>query len=197
MSAVAIRHPDWNLMESLRRLHFAHDSTHLERCFLRIIREATTPSVHRTCGLRLALDTLLLEIVRDIVEPSKISSLIAVHPAIAKALGLLETRFKKNWSLVELSEEVGISRSRLAELFNLEVGCSVHKFLNRVRVRQAEALLSQSNLSIGEVALECWFATIQRFSRIFKEVNGQPAINFRRRSEYPGIREPRLLSQAS
>ena len=79
LSAVATRHPDWNLMESLRRVHFAHDSTHLERCFLRIIREATTPSVHRTCGLRLALDTLLLEIVRDIVEPSKISSLISIH----------------------------------------------------------------------------------------------------------------------
>ncbi len=197
LSAVATRQPDWNLMESLRRVHFAHDSTHLERCFLRIIREATTPSVHQTCGLRLALDTLLLEIVRDIVEPGKISSLIALHPAIAKALGLLETRFKKNWSLVELSEEVGISRSRLAELFNLEVGCSVHKFLNRVRVRQAEALLSQSNLSIGEVALECGFATIQHFSRIFREVNGQAAINFRRRSECGRLREPRLLSKAS
>jgi AraC-like DNA-binding protein len=197
LGAVSSRNPEWNLTRSLRQVHFAHDSTHLERCFLQIIREATTPSVHRTCGLRLALDTLLLEIVRDIVEPSKISSLISVHPAIAKALGLLETRFKKNWSLVELAEEVGISRSRLAELFNLEVGCSIHKFLNRVRVRQAEALLSQSNLSIGEIALECGFATIQHFSRIFKEVNGQAAIKFRRRSECGGLREPRLLSKAS
>jgi AraC-like DNA-binding protein len=197
LGAIATRHPEWNLSESLRRVHFTHDSTHLERYFLQVIREATTPSLHRTSGLRLALDTLLLEIVRDIVEPSKISSLVSIHPAISKALGILETRFKKNWSLVELAEEVGISRSRLAELFNLEVGCSVHKFLNRVRVRQAEALLNQSNLSIGEIALECGFATIQHFSRIFKEVNGQAAINFRRRSEYPVSREPRLLSQAS
>ena len=197
LDTIATRHPEWNLSESLQRVHFAHDSTHLERHFLQVIREATTPSLHRTSGLRLALDTLLLEIVRDIVEPSKISSLMSIHPAISKALAILETRFKKNWSLVELAGEVGISRSRLAELFNLEVGCSVHKFLNRVRVRQAEALLSQSNLSIGEIALECGFATIQHFSRIFKEVNGQAALNFRRRSEYPGMREPRLLSQAS
>jgi AraC-like DNA-binding protein len=197
LSAVAARHPDWNLEESLRRVHFAHDSTHLERCFLQIIREATTPSVHRTCGLRLALDTLLLEIVRDIVEPSKISSLISIHRAISKALGILETRFKRNWPLVELAEQVGISRSRLAELFNLEVGCSVHKFLNRVRVRHAEVLLSQSDLSIGEIALECGFATIQHFSRIFKEVNGQAPITFRRRSECGRLREPRLLSKAS
>jgi AraC family transcriptional regulator len=193
LHAIATRHAEWNLSESLRRVHFAHDSTHLERYFLQLIREATTPSIHRTSGLQLALDTLLLEIVRDIIEPSKISSLIAIHPAISKALGLLETRFKKNWSLVELAEEVGISRSRLAELFNLEVGCSVHKFLNRVRVRHAEVLLGESNLSVGEIALECGFATIQHFSRIFKEVNGQAAINFRRRSEYGRLREPRIL----
>ena len=197
LETIAARHPEWNLAQSLERVHFTHDSTHLERYFLQIIREATTPSIHRTSGLRLALDTLLLEIVRDIVEPSKISSLISIHPAISKALGILETRFKKNWTLVELAEEVGISRSRLAELFSLEVGCSVHKFLNRVRVRQAEALLSQSNLSIGEIALDCGFATIQHFSRIFKEVNGHAPISFRRRSEYPGLREPRLLSKAS
>jgi AraC family transcriptional regulator, arabinose operon regulatory protein len=196
LTAVATRHPEWNLSSSLQRAHFAHDSTHLERFFRQIIREATTPSVLRSSGLRLALDTLLLEIVRDIVEPSKISSLISVHPAIAKALGILETRFKKNWTLVELAEEVGISRSRLAELFTLEVGSSIHKFLNKLRVRHAEVLLGQSNLSIGEIALECGFATIQHFSRIFKEVNGQAPLNFRRRSEYRTA-EPRLLSKAS
>jgi AraC-like DNA-binding protein len=197
LSSIATRHPEWKLSQSLQRVHVTHDSTHLERYFLQIIREATTPSVHRTCGLRLALDTLLLEVVRDIVEPSKISSLISTHPAISKALALLEARFKKNWSLVELAEEVGISRSRLAELFNLEIGCSVHKFLNRLRVRHAEVLLDQSNLSIGEIALECGFATIQHFSRIFKEVNGQAPINFRRRPEYCSARQPRLLSRAS
>jgi|GEM_PF-665717 AraC family transcriptional regulator, arabinose operon regulatory protein len=197
LSAIATRHPEWNLSKLLQRVHFAHDSTHLERFFRQIIREATTPSILRTSGLRLALDTLLLEIVRDIVEPSKISSLISMHPAISKTLGILETRFKKNWTLVELAEEVGISRSRLAELFTLEVGSSIHRFLNKVRVRHAEALLTQSNLSIGEIALECGFATIQHFSRIFKEVNGQAPINFRRRSEYRGIAEPRVLSKAS
>ena len=137
-----------------------------------MIREATTPSLHQGCGLRLALDTLILEVVRGFTEPKKIISLVSIHPAISKALDTLETKFRKNRTLSELAEEVGLSRSRLAELFNLEAGYSIHKFLTKVRVRHAKTLLSHSDLPIGDIALECGFATIQHFSRVFKEVTG-------------------------
>lgn len=183
LNAIEHRYPEWKLSQALQRVHFAHELMNLERCFLQVIREATTPSAHQGCGLRLALDTLVLEVVRGFTEPRKILSLISVHPAISKALGLLETKFRKNWTLRELAEEVGLSRSRLAELFNLEAGYSIHKFLTKVRVRHAESLLSHSDLPIGDIALECGFATIQHFSRVFKETTGQAPINFRRRHD--------------
>jgi hypothetical protein len=59
LSAVDDRHSD--LSESLHRFQFAHDVRHLERFFLQVIQEAITPSILRACGLRLALDTLLLK----------------------------------------------------------------------------------------------------------------------------------------
>jgi AraC-like DNA-binding protein len=180
---VESRHPEWKLSQALSRVHAAHDLMDLERCFFQVIREATTPSLHQGCGLRLALDTLVLEVVRGFTEPKKIISLVSVHPAISKALDILETKFRKNWTLSELAEEVGLSRSRLAELFNLEAGYSIHKFLTKVRVRHAKTLLSQSDLPIGDIALECGFATIQHFSRVFKEVTGQAPLNFRRRCD--------------
>jgi AraC family transcriptional regulator len=58
----------------------------------------------------------------------------------------------------------------------------MHKFLIKVRVRNAEALLTRSDLPVGDIALDCGFATIQHFSRVFKEVSGQTPIEFRRRS---------------
>jgi AraC-like DNA-binding protein len=66
----------------------------------------------------------------------------------------------------------------------------MHKFLTKVRVRNAEALLIRSDLPVGDIALDCGFATIQHFSRVFKEVCGQTPIEFRRRSlsvNPPGI----------
>jgi AraC-like DNA-binding protein len=183
LAAIQNRYPEWKLSQALHRVHFAHDLMHLERSFLQVIREATTPSLHQGSGLRLALDTLVLEVVRAFTEPRKILSLVSVHPAISKALGILETRFRKNWTLSELADEAGLSRSRLAELFNLEVGYSIHKFLTKIRVRHAETLLSHSDLPIGDISSECGFATIQHFSRVFKEVTGQAPINFRRRCD--------------
>jgi AraC-like DNA-binding protein len=191
------RYPEWKLAQTLHRVHFAHDLMHLERSFQEVIREATTPCLHQACGLRLALDTLVLEVVRAFTEPRKILSLVSVHPAISKALGMLETRFRKNWTLNELAGEVSLSRSRLAELFNLEAGCSIHKFLTKIRVRHAETLLSHSDLPIGEIASECGFATIQHFSRVFKDVNGHAPMIFRRRCEDRDFREPVLLPSAS
>jgi AraC-like DNA-binding protein len=189
------RYPEWKLSQTLHRVHFAHDLMHLERSFLQVIREATTPSLHQGCGLRLALDTLVLEVVRGFTETRKILSLVSVHPAIAKALEILENKFRKNWTLSELAEEVGLSRSRLAELFNLEAGYSIHKFLTKVRVRHAETLLSHSDLPIGDIALECGFATIQHFSRVFKEVTGHAPINFRRRCDDWDFRELAILGK--
>jgi AraC-like DNA-binding protein len=183
LSAVDDRHSDSYLSESLHRFQFAHDVRHLERFFLQVIQEAITPSILQACRLRLALDTLLLEVVRAVTDPESTSSPRSIHPAVSKALGILETRFRKNWTLSELAQEVGLSRSRLAELFTVETGYSIRKFLTRVRVQYAEILLSHSDLPIGDIAAECGFATIQHFSRVFKQMHGRAPINLRRRHE--------------
>lgn len=181
LSAIDDRHPEWKLSRSLDQFHFAHDALHLGHFFLQVIQEAVTPSLLQACGLRLALDTLLLEVVRGITDPDMALSPLSVHPAVSKALEILETRFKKNWTLSELAQEVGLSRSRLAELFNLETGYSIRKFLTRIRLQYAETLLNHSDLPIGDIAAECGFATIQHFSRVFKQTHGWAPINFRRR----------------
>lgn len=193
LAAVENRHPEWNLSRSLDRPRFAHDLMHLERCFYAVTREATTPSIHQACGLRLALDALVLEVVRAVEEPGNIPSLLSVHPAISKALRVLETGFRKKWTLNALAKEVGLSKSSLAERFNLEAGYTIHRFLNKVRIRHAEKLLSESDLTIADIATDTGFTTIQHFSRVFKEINGLPPIDFRRQRRLETIGVPTNL----
>jgi AraC-like DNA-binding protein len=173
------RHPQWRALSSLRDISSADGLSNLERHFIHVIREATTAATHQASGLQLALDSMVLAVVRAISEPRPSISTAAFHPAISKTLDILESRFRENWTLSRLAEEVELSPGRLAELFSREAGFPIHKFLTKVRVRHAEALLRHSALSIGDVALECGFATIQHFSRIFKETNGQTPIEFR------------------
>jgi transcriptional regulator GlxA family with amidase domain len=150
--------------------------------FRQVIREGTKSSAHQAAGLRLALDALVLEVVRAMANSKPPPSPVAVHPAVSRALNILEGRFREDWTLNKLAEEAGLSRGRPAELFRREAGDSIHKLLTKARVRHAEAVLANSDLPIGEVALECGFATIQYFSRVFREVTGQTPNEFRRQS---------------
>jgi transcriptional regulator GlxA family with amidase domain len=152
----------------------------LERHFFHVIREGITTSAHQSAGLRLAIDALVLELVRAVENSKQIPSPAAIHPAVSRALGILESRFREEWTLNRLAEEVGLSRGRLAALFGHEAGGSIHKFLTKVRISNAEALLAHSDLPVGDIALDCGFVTVQHFSRVFKEVTGQTPIEFRR-----------------
>jgi len=182
LRAIEHRHPDWNASQALRRTPNLDGQPHLETHFFHVIREGITASAHQAAGLRLAIDALVLEFVRAVENSKPAPSPAAIHPALSRALGILESRFREEWTLSRLGEEVGLSRGRLAALFSREAGSSMHKFLTKVRVRNAEALLVRSDLPIGDIALDCGFATIQHFSRVFKEVRGQTPIEFRRRS---------------
>jgi AraC-like DNA-binding protein len=182
LKPIGFRHPEWNLSESLNRPRSIHGASHLEQYFIKVLHEATTADKYQVFGLQLAVDTLVLEILRKITvaKQTLLLALPAVHPAVSKALELLETRFREHWTLSKLAREVGLSRSRLAELFNGEAGYSIHKFLTKVRVRHGEMLLTHSDLPVGHIASECGFGSIQHFSRVFREMNGQAPFRFRR-----------------
>jgi transcriptional regulator GlxA family with amidase domain len=123
---------------------------------------------------------LLLEIVRATVNGNERAASAGMHPAVSRALNVLQTRFRESWTLQSLAKESGISRARLAQLFRLQVGSSIHKVLNEVRVEHARRLLQESGLSVSEVAQDSGFATSQHFARIFRGLTGSSAAEYRR-----------------
>jgi AraC-like DNA-binding protein len=177
---IVARRSEWNLRGLLREVVVLHEVYQLEQLFSRIITEGTTPSNYRAAALRLGVDALLLEIVRAGTDGKRRAANAVMHPAVSRALSLLQTRYRENWSLERLASESGISRARLAQLFRRQVGSSIHKALIKVRVEHAQILLKDSDLSISEVAGDCGFATSQHFARIFRQSTGATAAEYRR-----------------
>jgi AraC-like DNA-binding protein len=177
---VLARCSEWNLRNLLRELIVLHEAYQFEQLFSRLIVEATTPSHYQAAALRLGVDALLLEIVRLSNDGNRQTANATIHPAVARALNRLQTRFRENWSLERLANESGISRARLAQLFRRQVGTSIHKVLNKVRVEQAQLLLKKSDFTINEIAEHCGFATSQHFARIFRQTTGGTATEYRR-----------------
>jgi AraC family transcriptional regulator len=177
---IGTRHSEWNLGDLRSEVVVLHEVHQFEPLFFRIVTEGVTPSRYQAAALRLGVDALLLEMVRAIVDGNKKAAPAAMHPAVSRALHLLQNRFRENWTVQNLARESGISRARLTQLFRQQVGSSIHRVLNKVRVEHARTLLKESGLSVSEIARDCGFATSQHFSRIFRQLTGSTAASYRR-----------------
>ncbi len=178
LPAVAARHPEWRAVEHLSRSFHLHEAQRLEKLFHRVIEENTVVSRHQAAGVRLALDALVLELVREVTDRGRRS--VVTPPGVARVIEALQSRFREPWTLARLAAHAGLSRSRLHALFSEHAGLPPHRYLNAVRARQAALLLQRTDLSVAEVGRECGFANGHHFARVFKQVTGQTPTQARR-----------------
>jgi AraC-like DNA-binding protein len=82
--------------------------------------------------------------------------------------------------LETLASECGISVSHFARSFRRSFGISAHRYLILKRVEIAKALLSETNISLVEVAAQTGFSDQAALTRAFANVVGETAAKWRR-----------------
>jgi transcriptional regulator GlxA family with amidase domain len=127
-----------------------------------------------------ALDALVLEAARLLLAPRGQALLGTVHPAVARARALLDSRYAEPWSMAGLAREVGLSTAHLTEVFTRELGVPPFRYLVERRVERACELLRGTDLPITAIAVELGFASSSHFSRTFKSLAHLPPRDFRR-----------------
>ncbi|MFA8344079.1 MAG: helix-turn-helix domain-containing protein, partial [Rhodothermaceae bacterium] len=92
---------------------------------------------------------------------------------------------KKNLTLTDLSEELGISRTYTSQVINEIFGKTFTKLVNEYRIREAGTLM-KSDLykiyTIESIANEVGFNSTNVFSKAFKESYGQTPSSFLRQN---------------
>ncbi len=63
---------------------------------------------------------------------------------------------------------MGLSRVQLYRKVKALLGVSVHEYLNDLRLKQAQKLLIETQMSISEIAYETGFSSPAYFSTAFK-----------------------------
>jgi AraC-like DNA-binding protein len=164
-------------------------------------REAITPR------LRQLADTLAIEALNDqFLSPERLEfmlqelMLVAVETYVArrragtslwrgspfadsrirKALALLRARPNKDVNIDELANQVGLSRSRFYDLFQLCTGRSPRSYLDLLCVESAIAKLSSGRTRIADVSAELGFSAQSNFTRFFLNQVGIPPSEYRR-----------------
>lgn len=85
-----------------------------------------------------------------------------------KIFNFVELNYKGDCSLEILAEKTGFSYFYLSRYFKKTTGISYHEYVNIYRVSNACYLLSNSNVSVLQCALESGYRSLRSFNRNFK-----------------------------
>ena len=92
--------------------------------------------------------------------------------AVDMAIDYLNEHFARRITLEELSAAVHRDKSYLIRCFKKETGLTPIRYLMRIRLAHARRMLSSSELSITEIALQCGFEDASYFTLRFLENYG-------------------------
>lgn len=113
------------------------------------------------------LKTLIQEILDQ-----KQSSHSKYSENIQKTLGIVQQEFQTDLNLKFISDRLHLNTNYLGQLFKKEIGESFSKYLNDYRIQIARKLLTDSQLSIADVANQVGYGNVGYFYRTFKAICG-------------------------
>ncbi|MFB0488801.1 AraC-like DNA-binding protein [Methylobacterium sp. OAE515] len=93
---------------------------------------------------------------------------------IARALKVMHERPMRPWSVEELAEVAGMSRSSFAERFTELVGRAPLRYQNEWRLGLARDMLMRREARVGEIGLRVGYESEAAFSRAYKALFGHP-----------------------
>ena len=122
---------------------------------------------------------------------------------VGRALALMHEQPERQWSIDDLAQGVGLSRSALHERFVRYVGQAPMQYLTSWRMQLGARLLRESSRMVAQIALEVGYDSEAAFARAFKRMVGMPPAAWRRaqagssRSDAAGDSKASLQSPGS
>lgn len=157
-----------------------------------ILNLASHPAIGRVCELLVAegfaeddgrqaaldrlFDYLLILIVRQVVASGAVGDGVLAglaDPRLARALTAMHEAPRRDWTLDDLADAAGMSRTRFATRFRAVIGRTPIEYLTRWRMTLAHQLLAKGR-PVKAVAAQIGYDNAAAFSRVFARVTGQP-----------------------
>jgi len=128
----------------------------------------------KTCAAILSLIAEVLARERRNDQPNFYQQIVE------KAKYLMESNIFSAINLSGISDQLGISTSRLNEIFKTYTSMTPYQYYIHIKIHKAEGLLEQEDLSVKEVAYKMGFDDQYYFSRLFKNKTGASPSDWKR-----------------
>jgi len=99
---------------------------------------------------------------------------------ISEITEYISENFSQEFTLDDISEKAGFSKYYFSKFFKASTGFGYKEFVLITRLREAKKLLSQTDLSVCEIAFQCGFNDSNYFSNIFKKKEGLSPLSYRK-----------------
>jgi len=119
-------------------------------------------------------------VLSDLESTTEIQRVLTTNATLPQPTGMLvkqayayiQQNYTRSFSLEELSETIGVSKSYLSRIFKMDTGIPLWDYLNRYRIQKAKELLLITNESITAIAADVGYEDTSYFSRVFHEIAG-------------------------
>ena len=92
----------------------------------------------------------------------------AVPARLREAIILMERNLEQPLKITELVAQLGLSQRQLERLFRAHTGVSPVRYYVDLRLDRARGLVTQTELTIAEIAAACGFGSTVQFTRTYK-----------------------------
>ncbi len=99
------------------------------------------------------------------------------------ALRYIEEHYSEDFSLSVLSDMAGVSHQHFCRIFRETMNVRPKEYINRVRIREAKRLLTETDMPIAEVARAVGFSESSYFCAVFKKTENCSALEYRRAAQ--------------
>jgi LacI family transcriptional regulator len=114
------------------------------------------------------------------------------NPCLANAMRFIREHSCDGIGVDDVLEHVMVSRSVLQRLFRKELGKTVLDAITAIRMQRVKQLLSESDLTLNEIADRSGFSYVEYLSTSFRRETGQSPIAYRRKFRRRPSQSPTL-----
>lgn len=105
---------------------------------------------------------------------------------LVKAVAFLEAHIEEDFHLEDCAAHVGVTRRQIQRLFRQYLDVTPIQYMNTLRLQRGRILLSETNMSVLEVAVSCGYVSSSHFAKSFRKKYGVSPNRFAHFLRQPG-----------
>lgn len=100
-------------------------------------------------------------------------------PAVVRSIDYIDDNYARSITMEELCDVSGVSKQHLCRLFRSALSARPMEYIAKRRIQAAKQLLSETDMSVEEIAEETGFCTGSYFTKLFRRYEGLTPSQFR------------------